>query len=202
MDTLDLRKELKNFFTAPVKEPVLVDVPAFNYLMIDGSGNPNTAPEYSAAVQSLYSLAYTLKFSFKKAGVLDYPVMALEGLWWAEDMNQFSAERKDDWLWTMMILQPEVVTRAALEKACQEVNRKKPGLPLEKVRLEVFAEGRSAQLMHLGPYAAEAPNIQRLHQFIFAQGLHLRGKHHEIYLSDPNRSAPEKMRTVIRQPVE
>jgi len=202
METLDLRKMLKSYYSAPAGSPILIDIPSFNYLMIDGKGDPNTSPQYEAAVQVLYSLAYTLKFATKKSAGVDYPVMGLEGLWWSENMLEFSTDRKDEWLWTMMILQPDLVTPAALEQAMQDVERKKPGLPLEKVRLEAFLEGKCAQVMHIGPYAAEAPTIARLHEFIFRQGLHRRGKHHEIYLGDPRRTAPEKLRTILRQPVE
>lgn len=200
MQTLDLRKLLKPYFSAPA-EPVLLNVPKFNYLMIDGIGDPNTTPGYQAAVQALYSLAYTLKFSIKKTEGVDYPVMALEGLWWADDMESFVQGERNNWRWTMMILQPELVTPDQLARACREVQRKKPGVPVDEVRLEEFYEGQSAQMMHIGPYSAEGPNIARLHAFIAQNNLQRRGKHHEIYLSDPNRTAPEKMRTILRQPV-
>ena len=200
MQTLDLRKLLKPYFSAPA-EPVLLNVPKFNYLMIDGIGDPNTTPVYQTAVQALYSLAYTLKFSIKKTEGVDYPVMALEGLWWADDMESFVKGERNNWRWTMMILQPELVTPDQLARACREVQRKKPGVPVDDVRLEEFYEGQSAQMMHIGPYSAEGPNIARLHAFIAQNNLQRRGKHHEIYLSDPKRTAPEKMRTILRQPV-
>jgi hypothetical protein len=200
MQTLDLRKLLKPYFSASAA-PALLEVPEFSYLMIDGKGNPGTSPDYMAAVQALYSLAYTLKFSLKKTAEVDYPVMALEGLWWADDMASFVQGDRDNWRWTMMILQPEIVSPQGLLSAKAEVERKKPGLPLSAVRLEKFAEGRCAQLMHIGPYAAEGPNIARLHEFVAEKGLQLRGKHHELYLGDPNRTAPENLRTILRQPV-
>lgn len=200
MESLDLRKLLKPYFSASAK-PEFLTVPDFQYLMIDGKGDPNTSADYHAALQTLYSLAYTLKFSLKKTRQVDYPVMALEGLWWAEDMDSFLTGDRSEWQWTMMILQPEVVTQADLRAVSQEVERKKPGLPLEKVRLERFAEGLCAQLMHIGPYAAEGPNIARLHEFIAQNKRERRGKHHEIYMGDPNRTAPEKLRTILRQPV-
>ena len=203
---LDLKKELKPYLSPPASAPEMVDVPEMLFLMIDGKGDPATAPAYKDAMSALYTLAYTLKFSFKKgpAGI-DYPVMASEGLWWAEDMGSFLEGARDDWQWTMMIMQPEVVTPAALEQARREaIKKKEPTLrpALERVRLERFHEGPSAQIMHIGPYAAEAENIQKLHAFIAAQGCRLRGKHHEIYLSDPRRTAPEKLKTVIRQPMK
>ncbi len=200
---LDLKKELKPFLSPSAKTPQIVDVPELLFLMIDGKGDPATSPVYRDAVSALYTLAYTLKFSFKKgpAGI-DYPVMASEGLWWAEDMGSFLEGARENWQWTMMIMQPEVVTPLALEQARGEaIKKKEPGLrpALERVRLERFCEGPSAQIMHIGPYAAEAENIQKLHAFIKAQGRELRGKHHEIYLGDPNRTAPEKLKTIIRQ---
>lgn len=201
MQTLDLKKDLKLFYAALPGKVMLVDVPPLSFLMIDGAGNPNTAPAYAEAVQALYTLAYTIKFSLKKAGIADYPVMASEGLWWMEDMTQFSVERKDDWLWTMMILQPEVVTPQVLEAARAEARKKKPSPALDQVRLERYAEGLSAQILHIGPYAAEAPTIAHLHAFIAESGYQLRGKHHEIYLGDPRRTAPEKLKTIIRQPI-
>jgi hypothetical protein len=174
--------------------------------MVDGAGNPNTSPDYAEAVQALYSMAYTLKFKVKKEMGIDYPVMALEGLWWGVDMNSFSAEKKDDWLWTMMISTPDFITPALVETARAEAAKKKSLPALPRLRLEAFTEGLSAQLMHIGPYSAEAENIQKLHEFIHAHGYRFDGdasqqKHHEIYLSDPRKTAPEKMKTIIRQPV-
>jgi hypothetical protein len=202
MQKLDLKKTLKPYYNAK-STPTFIDVPAMNFLMVDGKGNPNTAPEYADAVQTLYSVAYTLKFKVKKEMAIDYPVMALEGLWWTEDMNLFSADKKDDWLWTMMISTPDFITIELLEAAKTEAGRKKSLAALPRLRLECFAEGLSAQLMHIGPYSAEAPNIQRLHDFIHENGYSFGGKaqkHHEIYLSEPRKSAPEKMKTIIRQP--
>jgi len=202
MQKLDLKKTLKPYYNAK-SAPAFVEVPAMNFLMIDGTGNPNTAPEYADAVQTLYSVAYTLKFKVKKEMAIDYPVMALEGLWWTEDMNLFSADKKDDWLWTMMISIPDFITCELVEAAKAEAGKKKSLAALPRLRLETFTEGLSAQLMHIGPYSAEAPNIQRLHEFIHANGYSFKGKaqkHHEIYLSDPRKSAPEKMKTIIRQP--
>lgn len=201
MQTIDLKKELKLLYAALPGKCMLIEVPPLNFLMIDGTGNPNTAPEYAEAVQALYTLAYTIKFSLKKAGIADYPVMASEGLWWMEDMTRFSVERKDDWLWTMMIMQPDVVTPQVVEAARAEAKKKKPSPALDRVRLERYAEGLSAQIMHIGPYSAEAPTIQHLHGFIAESGYQRRGKHHEVYLGDPRRTAPEKLKTIIRQPV-
>ncbi len=209
MDKFDWKKDLKALYfppmataaTAGLTAPVVVDVPPIQYLMVDGQGNPNNNPVYQAAVEALYSLAYTLKFALKKADRLDYAVFPLEGLWWEEDMSQFSVESKSRWQWRMMIAQPSAVTAEDVDRARAEALRKK-GITTADVRLETYAEGRAAQLMHLGPYSAEKENIARLHAFIASQGCALRGLHHEIYLSDPNRAAPDKLKTVIRQPME
>lgn len=201
VSTLDLRKEFKHLYQPPAREALVVDVPILQFLMIDGVGNPNTAQQYQDAVNALYSLAFTLKFLVKKELVVDYPVMPLEGLWWTADMRTFRLENKDDWQWTMMIMQPEIVTSILLSKALAQAEQKK-GLPaLSQIRLERFEEGRSAQIMHLGPYATEKPTIEKLHLFIQEHGYSLRGKHHEIYLGDPRKSKPDKLRTVIRQPI-
>ena len=177
---------------------------SMHFLMIDGTGNPNTSQDYQQAVETLYGVAYALKFLLKKEQGMDYEVMPLEGLWWTPDMQGFSIEHKETWLWTMMIAQPEQVTAAQFERAREQVRRKKDSPALAKLRLETFHEGLAAQIMHRGPYAAEGPTINRLHAFMREQGYTFDGsrqKHHEIYLSDPRRTAPDKMWTVIRQPV-
>ena len=202
---LDLRKQLKYLYEPPSKQVVEVDVPAMNFIMLDGTGDPNTATSYQEAIGALYGLAYTLKFVSKKAG-LDYPVMPLEGLWWMEKMGKghggfdFEAD-KSLWLWTMMIMLPDQVSPAEVEASRRELGRKKDPPALDLVRLERFEEGLAAQVMHIGPYAAERPAIERVHAFIAERGCEPRGKHHEIYLGDPRRTAPEKLRTVVRQPM-
>ncbi len=200
---LDLKKELKHLYGPSAKQPVLVDVPPMNFLMIDGEGDPRTAQEYRDAVQALYSLSYALKFMLKKSeSGIDYAVLPLEGLWWAEDMETFSMERRNDWLWTMMIAQPEWITTDLVQAALAQVARKRDApAALPQIRFETYHEGLSAQIMHIGPYAAEAPTVAALHRFIHEQGYVLRGKHHEIYLGDPNKTQPENLKTVIRQPV-
>jgi hypothetical protein len=203
MSHLNMAQLLRALYRPSPKGVEVVDVPDLPFLMIDGAGNPNTAPAYAAAVEALYTIAYTLKFMLKRGpAALDYPVMPLEGLWWADDMAAFATLSKDDWRWTMMIAQPAEVTEDLLLQAAAQAAKKKrlPALPL--LRLERFCEGPAAQIMHIGPYAAEAPTIQGLHHFIADQGYALRGKHHEIYISDPRRAAPEKLKTIIRQPIE
>jgi len=202
MTKIDFKKELKALYTASVKSPAVIKVPPLNYLMIDGHGNPNTNPDYQEAVSALYSLAYTLKFTLKKKSGADFAVMPLEGLWWVEDMRLFDVNKKDDWLWTMLIMQPKFVTAKLVEATLPELMKKKELPALPRVRFESFAEGLTTQIMHLGPYSAEGPTVQKLHDFIEQNGYQRRGKHHEIYLNDPRRVAPEKMKTIIRQPIE
>ncbi len=202
MPKIDFKKELKHLYKPSAKEVVLVDTPPMNFLMIDGRGDPNTAQEYRDAIEALYAVSYALKFMIKRgeAGI-DYAVMPLEGLWWTDDMSQFSTDNKDIWEWTAMIMQPEYVTGDLVDAALQEVERKKNPPALSKIRFETLHEGLAVQIMHIGPWSAEEPSIERLHAFAKENGYELRGKHHEIYLSDPRRTAPERMKTVIRQPV-
>ena len=203
MEKVDLRKQLKYLYNPSAKQPEIVEVPAMNYLMVDGKGDPNTSPAYQQSIQALYTMAYTLKFRIKSDMELDYPVMALEGLWWADDMTDFMTAKKDNWKWTSMIMQPDTVTPELFKQLRAEVEKKKPELAaIPKLRYERFHEGRCAQIMHIGPYSEEGPTIAKLHAFIAEQGSKPRGKHHEIYLGDPRRSAPEKLRTIIRQPME
>jgi len=198
---VDYKREYKELYRAP-RDPILIDVPELAFLMVDGHGDPNTATEYTQAIEALYAVSYHLKFAIKRApGGFDYGVMPLEGLWWVPDMSRFATARKSEWDWTAMIMQPEEVTQDLLKDALAGATAKKALPAAAKLRLERFREGPAAQVMHIGPYAAEGPTVRRLHEFIAENGLALRGKHHEIYLSDPRRSAPEKMKTVVRQPV-
>ena len=202
MTKIDVKKELKHLYNPSVKEVEIVNVPLLSFLMIDGSGDPNTVQKYKDAVEALFAVSYALKFIVKKEKGVDYGVLPLEGLWWTDDMTQFSMENKDLWKWTSMIMQPEYVTEDLVDRALEQVAKKKDLPSLPKVRSESFQEGLSAQIMHIGPYSAEGPTIERLHNFIREKGFELRAKHHEIYLSDPRRSAPERMKTVIRQPMK
>ncbi|MEI7844750.1 MAG: GyrI-like domain-containing protein [Chloroflexota bacterium] len=203
MEILDLKKQLKEFYNAK-PAPVFLTVPPMQFIKIDGEGNPNTSQDYSEVLQTLYTVAYTLKFRVKKDLQIDYPVMALEGLWWTQDMSLFSVGSKDNWQWTMMISLPDMITQPLLDSAIDEARRKKDLPAIHRLRFETYTEGLSAQLMHIGPYSAETENIKKLHAFIQENGYNFDGsiqKHHEIYLSDPNRTAPEKLKTIIRQPV-
>jgi hypothetical protein len=201
MSKIDFKKELKHLYRPSPKEFVVVDVPPMKFLMIDGHGDPNTAQEYQDAVEALYAVAYKLKFTSKKELGKDYVVPPLEGLWWAEDMEAFTAARdKSAWDWTMMIMQPEWITQEMVEEAVKQVEKK--GLPaLSKLYLETYHEGLAVQILHIGSYDDEAPTIARMHAFIDENGYEPAGKHHEIYLSDPRKVAPEKLKTVLRQPV-
>jgi hypothetical protein len=199
---VDLRRELSGLYSA-AREPAFVDVPELSFLMIDGHGDPNTAPAYAGAVRALYSVAYTIRFALKKGpDAVDAPVMPLEGLWWTPDMATFTTDDKAQWNWTLMIVVPGQVTAAVVDDARSAAARKHPLAPLAEVRLERFAEGRCAQILHVGPYRAEGPTVAALHAFIAEHGGTLTGRHHEIYLGDPRRAAPEKLRTIVRQPIE
>jgi hypothetical protein len=189
--------DVKELYAQSAKEPSIVDVPEMQFLMVDGTGNPNEPGPFQEAIQALYSLSYGAKFKLKKEGI-EYRVSPLEALWGSP--GGFNPN-KTSWRWTAMIMQPAAVTSSVLEKVRAEAMRKKPLPALSRVRLETFREGRSAQIMHLGPYSAEAPTIANLHEFIKKSGHRLVGRHHEIYLGDPRRSAPERLRTLIRQPI-
>lgn len=203
MDKIDYKKELKHLYMASAKQPALVEVPTLRYLRIDGAGDPNTSSAYRQAVEALFSLAYTIKFALKKGpAAVDYAVMPLEGLWWTDDMTQFSVARKNEWQWTLMIMQPALVTEPLVEACRAELARKKDLPALSRVEFAAFEEGKAAQILHIGPFTEEGPTIAKLHRYIEAQGLKLAGKHHEIYLSDIRRAAPDKWKTIIRQPAE
>lgn len=208
MITLDLRKQYRSFYLPPANKVQLVDLPPLPFLRISGAiepgQGPGTSPGFQDAMQALYGAAYTLKFMFKKraADPVDYPVMALEGLWWVED-GQFDINIKDNWHYTLMILQPEVVTPAHLTEALDHLRRKRGDQPaLSRLRLETFAEGRCIQTLHIGPYATEPATLERMKAFAALQGLRLCHDHHEIYLGDPRKADPQKLKTVLRHPVE
>jgi hypothetical protein len=201
MAKIDLKKSLKHLYQASAKEAALVEVPRLHYLQVEGRGDPNTAPAFPQAAEALFRVSYTLKFMVKKEQGQDYAVMPLEGLWYAEDLSAFAQDRRDQWQWTLMILQPDFITPEAVARAVAEV-RKKQGSPLlDALKLAPLSEGQAAQILHVGPYHEEAPTIARLHRFIRDKGYHFGGRHHEIYLNDPRRTAPEKLKTIIRQPV-
>ena len=192
---------MKALWQPPIGRFVIVDVPKMQFAMIDGQGDPNVSEDYKAAIQWLYSLSYTIKFASKRELGRDYTVPPLEGLWWADDMEDFQRREKSRWRWTMMIMQPDWIARPMFEQAVAKV-REKLGEPPACLRLEDYDEGLSVQAMHVGPYDAEGPTIARLHgEFLPQNGLVETGHHHEIYIGDPRRTAPERLKTILRQPV-
>jgi len=212
MKILDLKKQYKHLYQPSTKKVEIVQVPSLQFAMIDGAiekgSEPGKSPSFAEATQAMYSMAYTLKFMLKKrkTNAIDYPVMALEGLWWVED-GIFDITVKDNWFYTLMILQPEVITPEIFEAAREQVNRKRgESAALARVRLGKFEEGLSVQTMHIGPYATEPATIERMKAFAQENGYRdrvgLGGKHHEIYLGDPRKADPAKLKTVLRHPVE
>ncbi|MFY9270893.1 MAG: GyrI-like domain-containing protein [Candidatus Manganitrophaceae bacterium] len=202
MKTFDWKKEFKHWYQPSAKEVVQVDVPTIHYLMVDGKGDPNTSQDYADAVAALYAAAYAIKFMVKKGALaIDYSVMPLEGLWWADDMSKFTTADKTGWQWTMMIAQPSFVDKAMVNAAIAEVKKKKNPAAISRLRFEALAEGSCAQIMYIGPFSEEGPTIAKLHQFIENSARKRHGKHHEIYLSDIRKADPAKWKTIIRQPM-
>jgi hypothetical protein len=203
MNKIDYKKRLRHLYNPSPRSVEIVDVPEMNFLLIDGQGDPNTSKDYSDAIEAVYAVSYALKFMVKKGEwAIDYGVMPLECLWWVDDMSQFDINDKTQWKWTSMIMQPEYVTRPLFSSACEQVEKKKNPEALPKIRFESFCEGKSVQTMHIGPFSEEGPTVELVHAFIHRNGYKETGKHHEIYLSDMRKAAPEKWRTVIRQPIE
>lgn len=207
MPKIDLKKENKELYNPSRKEPSIVEVPEMKFLMIDGHGDPNTSKEYQDAIGALFTVSYKVKFISKKEKSQDYVVMPLEGLWWVDNMEDFSIEDKSSWKWTAMIRQPDFITKDMIKQAMEEVKKKKEPEALSKIRFESLNEGLSAQIMHIGPYSEEGPTVEKLHKFIYENGYEFDGskpgeKHHEIYLSDMRRTKPERLKTILRQPMK
>ncbi len=201
MSKIDYKKEYKELYSPTKKDVSVVSVPEMNFLMIDGQGDPNTSEAFKDATEALYSLSYTIKFMIKQGAMaIDYGVLPLEGLWWADDMETFDIDNKQDWKWTLMIMQPNLVSKELVKQATDLVRYKSNPAALSKIRFESYDEGEVAQIMHLGPFSEEGPAVEKVHEYIASQGFKRNGKHHEIYLSDIRKAAPEKWRTVIRQP--
>jgi hypothetical protein len=201
---VDFKKSMKDLYLPSANEVVLVEVPEMQFLMIDGMGSPGDSQEYLDALAALYPVAFKTKFLSKAKGK-DYVVPPLEGLWWADNMEDFTEGNRDKWKWTMMIMQPEWITQEMVDEAIEITEKKKPELSelLPNLRLEKYKEGKAAQIMHIGPYSEEGPTVQKVHDFIQKEGGTFDGhknKHHEIYLSDPRKANPATMKTVIRQP--
>jgi len=201
---VDFKKLMKVFYLPSANEVVVVEVPEMQFLMIDGMGSPGDSKEYQDALAAIYPVAFKIKF-LSKEKKKDYVVPPLEGLWWSDNMNDFTEGNRDKWKWTMMIMQPDWITKEMVDEAIKITKKSKPDLVegLKKLRFERYFEGRSAQIMHLGPYSEEKPTIEKIHNFIKTKGGKFDGhklKHHEIYLSDPRKAKSENMKTVIRQP--
>ena len=204
---LKRKKKWKNLYKPPTGKVVVVEVPEIQYLMVEGTGDPNTSQEFKDSYAILYPIGYTLKFMSKGKGK-DYVVMPPEALWGADDMRDFLEGKKDNWIWISMMMVPDWITKEQFDEAIVQVKEKKGDeLPpsFSKLRFEKYTEGKAAQLMHIGSYSEEDENIMKIHAFIEEQGGKFDGKvwgqyHHEIYLSDPRRVKPERMKTVIRQP--
>lgn len=202
MTKVDFKKTLKPLYNPSAKDFTIIEVPTLLYLMIDGHGTPGNQA-YQDALEALYGVAYNLKFTSKVTLERDYVVPPLQGLWWAEDMDHFTVKRdKSQWDWTMMILTPDWIDELMFDTAVSEVRIKKDPPALPKLRLETYAEGLCAQIMHIGSYDDEGPTLARLHQEWLPQnGYTETGKHHEIYLGDPRKVVPEKLKTILRQPI-
>lgn len=206
MSPFDIVKEHRALYLPSARHPAIVEVPELAFLSVDGRGDPESAEAYHQALEALYSVAYTLKFTLKKADPeRDFKVAPLEGLWWADSeapsMEELQ-ETRDDWNWTMLIAVPGAVTEAEVDAAREAAARKKDLPAAHRLQLVCLEEGLAAQILHVGPYSEEAPTIARLHAWVTAEGYELRGRHHEIYLGDPRRTAPERLKTVLRHPVQ
>ncbi|HKP97118.1 MAG TPA: GyrI-like domain-containing protein [Fibrobacteria bacterium] len=202
MEIIDYKAPLKKFYRPTSGAVELVDVPPMTFLMIDGQGHPDTSPEYQEAAEALTALALALKSAIRKSDGIDYGVMPLESLWGSGESSRFSMDRKADWKWTLMIHQPSAVTRKVYERVLADLKAKQPLPAMPRLRLEALAEGRAAQKLHVGPLSGEGAAVQAVQDRIHAIGAKLSGKHHEVYLSDMRKAAPEKWKTVIRRPYE
>jgi hypothetical protein len=198
----DLKKQIDTY-TAPRGQFEIVTVPTMQYLMIDGHGDPNTSKAYENALTTIYPVAYKLKFLSKNELDRDYSVMPLEAQWWSSDMASFTAARdKSQWDWTVLIMTPEWLTASHFDTARESVRRKGGAPALDNIRLDTLDEGLAVQTLHIGAYDDEGPVLEAMHDdFIPSHALRMAGKHHEVYLSDPRRTAPEKLKTILRQPV-
>ncbi len=200
MEKLDLKKTEKEYYK-PGKKPEIIEIPEFQFLMVNGTDARPESEGFQNAITTLFSVSYPAKFMSKKELDRDYTVMPLEGLWWADDMNAFKNGEKEKWHWTLMIRQPDFITQDIVNRALKKAKEKK-NISEDKLKLSKYKEGLSAQIMHIGPFSKEKPNIMLLHELIKSEGGRFSGqkqKHHEIYLSDFRKAAPEKMRTILRQ---
>lgn len=202
MRKIDFKKELQDLYKVSSNKVEVVTAPQLNYLMVDGYGDPNNSQLFQSAVEALFSLSYTIKFMLKK-GIqqIDYGVMPLEGLWFSDNIKNFSMENKAAWKWTLMIMQPEFVTASIVSMGVEKAGKKKDRPMLDNISFGTMDEGLCAQVLHSGPYSTEPATIARLHAFIKDNDYSFNGDHREIYLNDMRRTSPEKLKTIIRQPI-
>ena len=207
MEKIDFKKAFKHLFSPSATKPTIVDVPECQYLMVDGEGDPNENPQFEQAMQTLYSILYSLKMGWKfeklerPHGYVDFTVAPPEAQWWMKDGAGFDMTRPADWRWTLMIMTPDFVTQKMVDEAAVSVREKKGVAAIASYRFGRWEEGCCVQMMHLGPYDAEGPALEKMHRFAAESGYELHGNHHEVYLNDPRRVAPEKIKTILRQPV-
>ena len=194
-------KEIQHLYFPTSREPLLVDVPEMNYLMVGGSGDPNTSQEFHDAVEALYGLAYTIKFGARSPGIRHAPVMPLEGQFWTVRGKRMPPADRRDWRWTLMLRVPDLLGRDDFKAASRRLRERKNPAALGRVRLKRWKEGTAVETLYVGPYSGETTAIQALHEFARDNGYRLSGRHHEIYLSNPRRTRPERLKTVVRQPV-
>jgi hypothetical protein len=202
MQNYDIKRHRPTLYGAKRGQFDIIDVPPMKFLMADGHGSPNTSPEYPEVVTALYTVSYAIRAVAKDELKRTHTVGPLEGLWDAENLQAFHTRDEDAWEWTLMIVQPDWITSEIVDAAMERVQRTKDLSAASKVRFEEYPEGKSVQVLHIGPYDEEGPTIARMHdEFMPAEGLAPRGRHHEIYLSDARRTDPSRLRTILRQPV-
>ncbi|KZX11990.1 GyrI-like domain-containing protein [Methanobrevibacter filiformis] len=202
MIKIDLKKEFKELYKLPPNKISYVEVPKLNYLAIDGKGDPNTSQEYKDSIEALMSVSFKTKFIMKKEHKKDYVVMPLEGLWYGDNLENFSMNDKSNWKWTSLIMQPNFVKLDHIKQGIEETSKKKDLPSLEKIEFREIEEGLSAQILYIGSYSEEGPVVDKIHQDIIKHKYEFNGKHHEIYLSDKRRTEEEKLKTIIRQPIK
>ncbi len=199
---LDLKKVLKDLYDTKKTEPYFVTAPKLKIISCCGYGNPNNSVLFQKTMSALYSITYTIKFMLKQTDNPLYTVMPLEGLWWTDEMSTFSLEKKEEWKWKVFIVQPDFITREIFDCGIKELlKKKKEDVDTSLLSFDSFEEGLCAQILHIGPYAQEEPTVKKLHEFINHEGYKMTGLHHEVYMGDPRKAAPEKLKTLIRQPV-
>ncbi len=207
MNKVDLRKKYREFYNPPTGRVTVVTIPNFHFVMIDGriepGASPGTSTAFQQAMEALYGIAYSLKFMSKlrNENPVDYTVMGLEALWWIED-GDFDITKPDNWCWTAMIMQPEHITESMFREAQEQLKKKKMNPGIDKLRFENFIEGLCVQIMHIGPYSTEQTSVKKMQEYATQNGYEMQHKHHEIYIGNPLRSDPARLKTVLRHPIK